>query len=119
MNILKAAAKDPAVARIFLFPGAKVQMCKLAKGDRRWLRKIRPWWGHYSAFHVRLACPDGAKGCVDQAPPPPGDGCAEAQEWVDRILNPPPPDPDAHAHPRADYVLADLPRQCTAVLQSQ
>lgn len=120
MNILKAAAKDPAVARIFLFPGAKVQMCKLAKGDRRWLRKIRPWWGHYSAFHVRLACPKGAKDCVDQAPPPPGDGCAGAQEWVDNILNPPPPPTHAHPKPpRRDYVLADLPKQCTAVLQSR
>ena len=89
--------EDPAVARIFVFPGAKVQMCKDATGDRRWLRKIRPWWGHHYHFHVRLNCPRGARGCEDQAPPPAGDGCADAEEWVRNILNPPPPDPNAPA----------------------
>ncbi|MEM7720144.1 MAG: penicillin-insensitive murein endopeptidase [Pseudomonadota bacterium] len=116
-EILKAAAKDPRTARIFVFPGAKVQMCKDAKGDRRWLRKIRPWWGHHYHFHVRLNCPRGARGCVEQTPPPRGDGCADAQEWVNNILNPPPPDPNAPApKPRREYILADLPKQCTRVL---
>jgi len=115
--VLRAAAKDNRVARIFVFPGAKVQMCKDEKGDRKWLRKIRPWWGHHYHFHVRLRCPKGAKGCVDQAPPPAGDGCDGAQEWVDNILNPPPPDPNAKpAKPRREYVLADLPKQCATTL---
>lgn len=119
-RIIKAAAKDKRTARIFVFPGAKVQMCKDEKGNRAWLRKIRPWWGHHYHFHVRLACPRGARGCVDQAPPPKGDGCADAQEWVNNILNPPPPDPDApKPKPRREYVLADLPKQCAAVLQSR
>lgn len=116
-EILKAAASDPAVARIFIFPGAKVQMCKDAHGDRAWLRKIRPWWGHHYHFHVRLDCPDNAGACVNQAPPPPGDGCDQAQEWVDNILNPPPPDPNAKpAPPRRELVMADLPQQCAQVL---
>ena len=116
-NIMKAAASDPAVARIFVFPGAKVQMCKDARGDRSWLRKIRPWWGHHYHFHVRLNCPSNAGACVDQAPPPAGDGCEEAQGWVDRILNPPPPDPNAKpAPPRKELVMADLPQQCKKVL---
>jgi penicillin-insensitive murein endopeptidase len=121
-ELLKAAASDKRVARIFVFPGAKVQMCKDAKGDRSWLRKIRPWWGHHYHFHVRLNCPRGARGCVDQDPPPRGDGCADAQKWVNDILNPPPPKPrDPNApkpKPRRDYTLKDLPRQCAAVLQS-
>lgn len=116
-NILKRAASDPAVARIFVFPGAKVQMCRDASGDRSWLRKIRPWWGHHYHFHVRLACPSGAAGCVDQAPPPAGDGCADAQAWVDQILNPPPPDPNAPPpRPRRELVMADLPKQCAQIL---
>ncbi len=116
--ILKAAASDPRVARIFIFPGAKVEMCNTATGDRTWLRKIRPWYGHHYHFHVRLACPSGAKGCVDQSPPPPGDGCDQAQSWVDSILNPPPPDPNApKPKPRREIRLADLPAQCAHVLQ--
>ncbi|MFV2001537.1 MAG: penicillin-insensitive murein endopeptidase [Paracoccaceae bacterium] len=117
-NILRAAARDPAVARIFVFPGAKVQMCNDAKGNRKWLRKIRPWVGHYAHFHVRLSCPEGAAGCVDQAPLPPGDGCDAAQAWVDDILDPPPADTTPHA-PRPVLVLADLPIRCAAVLQSR
>lgn len=120
MEIMKAAAKDPRVARIFVFPGAKLRMCKEEKGDRSWLRKVRPWWGHHYHFHVRLSCPKGMRGCVDQAAPPVGDGCQDAQTWVDNILNPPPPDPNAKpAKPRRDYTLADLPNQCVGVLQSR
>jgi penicillin-insensitive murein endopeptidase len=118
MNILKAAARDKAVARIFVFPGAKVQMCKDAKGNRDWLRKIRPWWGHHYHFHVRLKCPRNATGCVDQAPPPPGDGCDAAQTWVDDILNPPPPNPNPTPQ-RPDLTLANLPAQCANVLSSR
>lgn len=120
--LLRAAASDKRVARIFVFPGAKVRMCADETGDRSWLRKIRPWWGHHYHFHVRLECPRGMRGCVDQAPPPRGDGCEDAQKWVDDILNPPPPPPKpakpVPAKPRRELVLADLPKQCAAVLSS-
>jgi penicillin-insensitive murein endopeptidase len=119
MNIMREAASDPRVARIFVFPGAKVAMCNAATGDRSWLRKIRPWWGHHYHFHVRLNCPRGAAGCEDQTPPPAGDGCADAQQWVNNILNPPPSDPNATpAPPRRELTMARLPTQCTGVLNS-
>ena len=115
--IIEAAAKDPRVARIFIFPGAKLQMCKDAKGNRDWLRKLRPWWGHHAHFHVRLACPKDAQGCENQPAPPPGDGCAEAAQWQADILNPPPPRPDApKPKPKRALQLADLPASCRAVL---
>ncbi|WP_434481364.1 penicillin-insensitive murein endopeptidase [Lutimaribacter degradans] len=118
-EIIKAAAQDPRTARIFVFPGAKVQMCEDEKGDRSWLRKVRPWWGHHYHFHVRLNCPAGARDCENQSPPPPGDGCADARQWQANILNPPPPDPNApKPKPRREYTLADLPNQCVAVLQA-
>jgi penicillin-insensitive murein endopeptidase len=118
--IIKAAASDPRTARIFIFPGAKVAMCNSATGDRSWLNKVRPWWGHHYHFHVRLNCPAGATNCTNQAPPPPGDGCDDAQGWVDRILNPPPPDPDAPPPtPRTDLTMASLPGQCLDVLNAQ
>ncbi|WP_420010892.1 penicillin-insensitive murein endopeptidase [Tateyamaria sp.] len=122
-RIIKEAAKDKRTARIFVFPGAKVQMCKDAKGNRKWLRKVRPWYGHHYHFHVRLACPRGDSGCVNQAPPPPGDGCDDAQQWVNDILNPPPPkprDPNAPApKPRRELRMSDLPQQCAGVLASR
>ncbi|MEM8822562.1 MAG: penicillin-insensitive murein endopeptidase [Pseudomonadota bacterium] len=118
-ELVKKAAQDPRTARIFIFPGAKIQMCEDETGDRAWLRKVRPWWGHHFHMHVRISCPAGAVGCVNQDPPPPGDGCAEALQWRQNILNPPPPDPDAPPpRPRRELVLADLPQQCSAVLSA-
>ncbi|MCC7320584.1 MAG: penicillin-insensitive murein endopeptidase [Rubellimicrobium sp.] len=118
--ILRQAAMDPRVERIFVFAGAKVAMCANATGDRSWLSKIRPLSGHNTHFHVRLACPAGDPTCVAQDPVPAGDGCAEAQEWVNNILNPPPPDPDAPPPPppRAPLTMGELPAQCRAVLDS-
>ena len=51
-------------------------------------------------------------------PPPPGDGCEEAAEWIrNRIdpsrVKPVPPDPN-YRHPRS-YRLSEMPRQCQAV----
>lgn len=120
-EIVKAAAKDPRVSRIFIFPGAKVQMCDDERGDRRYLSKIRPWYGHHYHFHVRLSCPAGASGCVDQKPPPAGDGCNDARDWQANILNPPKAKPGAKpvpAKPRRELVLADLPAQCKSVLDA-
>jgi penicillin-insensitive murein endopeptidase len=121
--VLRAAASDPRVARIFVFPGAKVAMCNSATGDRSWLNKIRPWYGHHYHFHVRLKCPAGDNACQDQAPPPAGDGCADAARWVSDILNPPPPQPrDPNATPtprRGPITMASLPGQCLGVLNAE
>jgi len=117
--LLRQAASDPRVARIFIFAGAKVEMCENATGDRSWLRKVRPWWGHNTHFHIRLNCPAGAATCAAQDPVPPGDGCEEARQWQADILNPPRADPNAPpAEPRRDITLAEMPGQCMAVLAS-
>ncbi len=119
-EILKAAAKDGDVARVFVFPGAKVQMCNDEGDDRAWLRKIRPWWGHHYHFHVRLNCPENTLDCVGQAPLPPGDGCEAADGWVHEILNPKPPDPDAPPPtPRPEITMVDLPERCVQVLSQR
>jgi penicillin-insensitive murein endopeptidase len=58
-------------------------------------------------------------GCVNQSPPPAGDGCADAREWQRNILNPPPPNPNAPPpRQKRELVLADLPAQCKAVLEN-
>ncbi len=118
-EVIMAALRDPALARIFVGGAIKMRMCEDVNDEERpYLRKLRPWWGHTSHFHIRLNCPDGNPNCVEQAPPPAGDGCADAVWWVTDALAP--PDPDAPpVVPRAEYVMADLPQQCEAVLQSQ
>jgi penicillin-insensitive murein DD-endopeptidase len=125
--ILRAAARDPAVDRVFVTPPAKIAMCAAAGADRAWLQKIRPIGGHNTHFHVRLKCPAGARHCETQAPTVAelsggGDGCDETlMWWVTDYLDPPPPDPDAPPppppprHPR-EYTMADLPARCGAVL---
>jgi penicillin-insensitive murein DD-endopeptidase len=119
-HLLREAASDPRVARIFVFPGAKVWMCDNETGDRSYLRQIRPLHGHHYHFHVRLHCPDGSPDCVEQVAPPPGDGCDEARAWQRNILNPPPPQPDPNRPPpvRGEIMLSDLPNQCSRVLVS-
>jgi penicillin-insensitive murein endopeptidase len=117
--ILEAAARDARVNRIFVTAPVKLAMCAEAdRGDAGWLRKVRPWWNHHDHFHVRLNCPKGASGCVDQDPLPPGDGCADAVWWVTEALEP--PDPDAPApEPKPPLTLADLPPQCAQVLAAR
>jgi len=120
-KILKAAAQDPDVARIFVTAPVKLQMCKDARGDKRWLRKIRPWWGHHYHFHVRMNCPDGNRICREQDPIPRGTGCKEAEWWVTDALKPAKPDPNAKKTPRKkrrELIMADLPSQCRTVLKN-
>ena len=130
MAVIKAAASDPAVDRIFITAPAKVWMCKNAKGNRKWLQKVRPYWGHHYHFHVRLKCPKGSKGCKTQTPTvrqlsKNATGCdKDLNWWVTAALDP--PDPNAPKPPKKpkkrgarDYVMADLPSQCRRVLTSQ
>nr|WP_111301479.1 penicillin-insensitive murein endopeptidase [Paracoccus saliphilus] len=117
MSIIRAAAGDRRVERILVDPVAKVAMCQMETGSRGWLRKVRPINAHDYHFHVRLSCPAGSI-CRNQDPPPPGDGCAEAQQWINNRANPSrapsaPADPD-YRHPRT-YRLSELPRQCNTV----
>ncbi|MGQ0285917.1 penicillin-insensitive murein endopeptidase [Pasteurellaceae bacterium 22721_9_1] len=83
-TLIKLAAQDPKVTRIFVNPAIKVKLCQSERAERGWLQKIRPWYGHDSHFHVRLACPQGAAYCEDQAAVPAGDGCgAELYSWFE------------------------------------
>jgi penicillin-insensitive murein DD-endopeptidase len=127
--VMRAAALDPRVDRIFVAAAVKIEMCRTAtRADRKWLQKIRPIQGHDTHFHVRLKCPRGARHCETQTPTVSelsngGDGCDETLMWwvSDEYLNPK-PDPNAEPAPRQrgarDYTLADLPRQCRNVLSS-
>lgn len=112
-RLLKLAASDPRVARIFVHPAIKKALCDRADPSRDWLAKIRPWWGHDHHFHVRLACPAGAGGCADQDPVPKGDGCGAELAWW---LGPEPWKPSPPGPEKPPMKLADLPAACADVL---
>ncbi|PLX37716.1 MAG: penicillin-insensitive murein endopeptidase [Hyphomicrobiales bacterium] len=80
-KLIREAARDKRVARIFVHPAIKKKLCDWESGDKSWLRRVRPWYGHHYHFHVRLACPADSAGCKDQSPPPAGDGCDKSLDW--------------------------------------
>lgn len=128
-ELMKRAALDPRVDRIFVAAAAKIEMCRTATpADTAWLQKIRPAVGHNYHFHVRLKCPRDSRDCVTQSPTVAelsngGNGCDETLTWwVTDFLNPPKreqtePPARRERHPR-DYTMADLPKECEAVLAS-
>ena len=115
MALIKAASEQPEVERIFVKPAIKAAICRQAIGDRRWLGKVRPMWGHNYHFHLRIACPAGETSCTPQPPVPGSEGCdASPTWWFKPKVLPPRPDPDAR--PKPPITLADLPQACRQVL---
>ncbi|WP_043749524.1 penicillin-insensitive murein endopeptidase [Methylobacterium nodulans] len=113
--LIQAAAEQPEVARIFVNPAIKKALCREATGDRDWLTKVRPMFGHNYHFHIRISCPAGEEGCADQDPPPAGDGCGEdlARWFRPAMLHPRP-----GGKPRPPLTMAQLPVECRRVLAS-
>ena len=133
-QVLRAAANDDRVDRIFVAAAIKIELCRTATpADTEWLQRIRPLQGHNTHFHVRLRCPAGSPECQTQTPTVAelsngGNGCdASLEWWVTDYLDPPrqttpaPPPADPvprRRHPR-DYTLADLPGDCSRIAHSQ
>ena len=80
-RLLKRAASYPEVERILVNPGIKKKLCDTVTGDRSWLRKIRPFWGHDYHFHMRIGCQPGSPGCKAQEATPDDDGCGKPLAW--------------------------------------
>jgi penicillin-insensitive murein endopeptidase len=60
MQLIKRAASYPLVERILVNPGIKKKLCDTVTGNRAWLRKVRPFWGHDYHMHVRIGCQPGS-----------------------------------------------------------
>jgi penicillin-insensitive murein DD-endopeptidase len=118
MAVIKAAAQEPRVERIFVNAAIKKALCRDAKGDRAWLHKVRPYFGHDYHFHVRITCPAGDPDCKPQDPVPAGDGCgAELDGWFKESIIHPKPSP-VPAKPRPGLTLAQLPAACRSVVMA-
>ncbi|MBN7761283.1 penicillin-insensitive murein endopeptidase [Nitratireductor aquimarinus] len=114
--VLRRAASYPEVERLLVHPGIKKKLCDTVRGDRSWLNKVRPFWGHHYHFHVRIGCPAGSPGCKPQNPPPRSEGCDDTLAWwfTDEPWKP----AKGPAKPKARDVMtmAALPSACRAVL---
>ncbi len=117
LKLLRRVVSYKSVNRIFVNPVIKKRLCRDAGKDRGWLRKVRPWRGHYAHFHVRLNCPNGNRGCKTQPAPGVGDGCgADLAKW----FKPPPKKKKGYKFkfvPKPEITLANLPRACARVLK--
>jgi penicillin-insensitive murein endopeptidase len=114
--VIRAAAEEPNVERIFVNAAIKKALCRDSNGSRAWLNKVRPMWGHDYHFHVRIKCPDGETECKPQDPVPAGDGCGADLDWWFResILFPKPP--AVPPKPKPPMTLADLPAACRQIV---
>ena len=115
--VIRAAAQEPRVQRIFVNAAIKKALCREAKGDRSWLSKVRPMYGHDYHFHIRIGCPPGSTECESQTDPADGEGCSTgdlAYWFKDSTLHPKPP--KEPPKPKPPMTLAELPPACRAVL---
>jgi penicillin-insensitive murein endopeptidase len=125
VRLLKRAASFSDVERIFVNPAIKKALCDATSndGDRAWLRKVRPYWGHDFHFHMRLSCPKDSLECVTQPPASGDEGCGEdLTHWLALVQKPPKAEPPAPAVPspaRRNITLDQLPSDCRTVLGSE
>jgi len=113
-GIIKAAAEEPEIDRIFVNAAIKKALCETQAGAP-WMTKVRAYWGHNYHFHIRLKCPAGEDNCQAQEPMPPGDGCDKSLNWwfTDEVLH---PRVDPNAKPKPPLTMAQLPPACRQVV---
>lgn len=122
-RLIRRAASYPEIERVLVHPAIKKALCEASVGlpeaERAWLHKVRPIWGHYYHFHVRLGCPKDALGCVAQAPTKADDGCGkELDDWYKILKRPPDPTPQPPAAEKPPLTLEQLPAECRIVLEA-
>jgi penicillin-insensitive murein endopeptidase len=119
LDVIRAAALEPRVERIFVNAAIKKALCREARGNRNWLSKVRPMYGHNYHFHIRITCPVGSSECSPQTPPADSEGCAAsdlAYWFSDAVLHPKPrPKPPTPPH---QITLSELPPACRLVLKA-
>jgi penicillin-insensitive murein DD-endopeptidase len=115
--VIRAAAEDPEVERIFVNAAIKKALCRDAGSSRAWLYKVRPWWNHTYHFHVRIRCPADNADCHGQPEVTGGEGCGKELDWwfTDAMLHPK-PQPLGPSKPL--ITMADLPAACRKVLMA-
>ncbi len=96
VKVIKRAASFKEVARVLVHPAIKKALCEAATGDRSWLHKIRPWYGHHYHMHIRMNCPNG--GCKNQPAPPKAEGCDKQLDYWFALLKKTPKPPCSYGN---------------------
>ncbi|CAK0770049.1 Penicillin-insensitive murein endopeptidase [uncultured Gammaproteobacteria bacterium] len=117
-ELIHLATTDSRVARVFVNPAIKIELCRRSWPDRSWLHFVRPWYGHDDHMHVRLRCPADSPQCEPQTSLPEGEGCdSDLSSWLQsarsaalELLAKPRP---SRPPPRPT-----LPAECTALLHT-
>ncbi len=130
-NVLFLAAQYKAVERILVHPGIKKKLCETVTGNRNWLHKIRPFWGHHYHFHLRIGCPEGSPGCKPQNATPKDDGCGKPLDWwfkvalapkkklkKKKVVSKKKKKKKKKVKKRRQLILSDLPQACEVVLNA-
>ncbi len=122
--LLYHAATSPGIERVLVHPGIKKQLCETVKGNRQWLSKIRPTWGHHYHFHIRMGCPPGSPDCKKQGATPKSNGCDDGSlDWWYNVAFAPKKKsttkPTTKPKPRRELGVRDLPQACQGVLSAR
>ena len=108
---IRWVALNGEVERIFVNPAIKKRLC-IDYNEAKWLKKVRPWFGHDAHFHVRLRCPADQPRCVGQQPPDAVECGKELDSWFEPAKpTPVPPGPTPAPTPRPK-----LPAECKDLL---
>ena len=112
--LYRMVSKDPEVERVLANPAIKKALCRDVKGDRSWLHKVRPVYGHNYHFHIRIGCPKDSPECKGQPVPPSDEGCgADLAWWFEKKNLAPSP-----GGVRKPLLMSALPAACKQVLLS-
>ncbi len=114
--VIKAAAQDAEVERVLVNAAIKKALCRDATGDRSWLQKVRPYWGHDYHMHVRISCPADSPDCRAQDPVVPGEGCGSELDWWFSDANLHPKPPKEPPKPKPPMLVKELPEACRQVV---
>jgi penicillin-insensitive murein DD-endopeptidase len=114
VQLLHMASDLPGIMRVLVNPAIKKQLCIEVTGDRSWLRRIRPWYGHAAHMHISFQCPPGQEACSQGPVPPAGDGCdATLQWWFDQLKAP------KKEGPAVPYKAPVAPAACREILSGK
>lgn len=111
--LIRSIAEQNDVQRIFVNPAIKKALCRDVHGDRTWMSKVRPMYGHNYHMHIRLACPAHENACQHQEPLPQGDGCDASLDWwfTHEAMHP------KTQKPKPPLTLANLPKECARLVE--